>query len=193
MPEELQAPTSQGIIPKPGDAIATPQATGIEVNKVKEKGSEALPDDRHEDLAQWMATPTKLRRMQQYEFAKLRGVVAKTICDWENRPDVIARAAFLTKMSKERGQIIVWREWPNIVGKQTEKALGGHDWSAEFCKEVGYPEEQVQAAAQANVGISLAEALADTEGPLKKPTWMAREVLDVPAEPEKGKEEDVPK
>ena len=47
MTEELQAPTSQGIIPKPGDAIATPQATGNEVNKVKEKGSEALPDSRH--------------------------------------------------------------------------------------------------------------------------------------------------
>ena len=139
MAKKLQAPTSQGIIPKPGGATATPQTTGNELNNVSEKGSEALPDHGHEDLAQWMATPKKLRRMKQYEFAKLNGVVPKTICDWENRPDVIARAAFLTRMSKERGQIIVWREWPNIVEKQTDKALGGHDWSAEFCKEVGYP------------------------------------------------------
>ena len=148
MPEELQAPTSQQeIIPKPGDAIAAPKAALNEVNKVKEKGGEALPDDRHEDLAQWMATPKKLRRMTPYEFAKLKGVAPKTICDWENRPDVIARAAFLTRMSKERGQIIVRREWPNIIEKQTDKALGGHDWSAEFCKGVGYPEEQEQVTA----------------------------------------------
>ena len=153
MPEERQAPTSQGIIPKPGDPIATPQATGNELNKAKEKGSEALPDDRHEELAQWMATPKKFRRMRQYEFAKLKGVAPKTLCDWENRPDVIARAAFLTRMSKERGQIIVRREWSNIVEKQTDKALGGLDWSAEFCKEVGYPEEQVRAAAAKGIRL----------------------------------------
>ena len=37
LPKELQAPASQGIILKPGDAIAAPKAPRNEANKVKER------------------------------------------------------------------------------------------------------------------------------------------------------------
>jgi hypothetical protein len=158
------------------DLQVTKKDKGIVVRK-GEDSSLVLPDPRDEAIAQWLATPKRERKeRRQSDFAAIQGVTSRWLRELSARPDILERCRFLVSTNQEKAKLAVQREMVGIVEKQIEKALGGDNGSATFCKDL--IEDKVNGVAvQVNQTITLEQALKETEEAWPLPTWATVPVL----------------
>jgi hypothetical protein len=65
-----------------------------------------------------------------------------SIYRWKQDPDVIQRAHWLSTCNKLAGDLVAYREWPEIVETAAEMAKGGNIGAMNFCAAIACREDR---------------------------------------------------
>jgi hypothetical protein len=99
-------------------------------------GKQPLEDPRQEAVAQFFATPEKLRKFRSVTaLAEHLEVSRMTIYRWHDDEKVQQRIMRLVREGMRFGNYLMGREWPLIARAQIAAALSGSTQAATFCEK----------------------------------------------------------
>jgi len=169
-------------------------------------GHEPLEYPAYEALAQHLTTAKSLREFKSdNDLAEHFHVQRMTVFRWKKDPDVILRVNWLATCNRLAGDLVVLREWAEIVETATEMAKGGNIGAMNFCAAIACREDR-RREKSALSPLSLEEVLERTRkehikhSEMMTPTWLkerakrlakgpvpsAMALMEQEAEPEAG-------